>query len=317
MKRALNTIIRMADFILPALVWPAAWILKFVRRLGVHRLPLCRKTLLAVGVFPVRNHYFEPQFDFRSKLRPFSEDRQLPGIAWNVDGQLNFLDSLRFADELNWSEEGGELGFRFDNGAFESGDAEYWYQVIRLTKPRRLIEIGSGHSTLMARKALRRNQAEDPAYRCEHICVEPYEMPWLERSGVRVVRKRVEELDRQFFAELESGDILFIDSSHVIRPQGDVLFEYLEVLPSLKEGVIVHVHDIFSPKNYPLSWLEGEVRLWNEQYLVEAFMSHNPTWQIVGALNFLRHHHFERLKTVAPFLTEDREPGSFYIRRVA
>jgi len=119
-----------------------------------------------------------------------------------------------------------------------------------------------------------------------------------------------------FFSELQENDILFIDSSHVIRPQGDVLFEYLELLPTLNPGVIVHVHDIFSPRNYLSSWLQNEVRFWNEQYLLEAFMVHNDKWKIIGALNWLHHNHYERLKLIAPYLSLEREPGSFYIQKV-
>jgi hypothetical protein len=110
---------------------------------------------------------------------------------------------------------------------------------------------------------------------------------------------------------------LFIDSSHIIRPQGDVLFEYLELLPILNKGVIVHVHDIFSPKNYLKEWLEDEVKFWNEQYLLEAFMSNNSSWKIIGSLNLLHHNYYEKLKVVAPFLAPDREPGSFYIQKIA
>jgi len=270
-------------------------------------------------VFPIRDHYYEPQFDFRGSTRPLDEDRPLPGIDWNVEAQLEWLRSFGFAGELEdlSNARGDDLEFRFGNGAFESGDAEYWYQLIRRVKPRRLFEIGSGHSTLMARKALLRNTADDPAFSCRHVCIEPYEMPWLERAGVTVVRERVEDLKPEFFSDLDSGDILFIDSSHVIRPQGDVLFEYLQLMPMLNIGVIVHVHDIFSPRNYLQAWVKDEVRFWNEQYLLEAFLSHNASWRVIGALNYLHHHHFERLKAVAPHLTHDRDPGSFYIRRVA
>jgi hypothetical protein len=202
------------------------------------------------------------------------------------------------------------------NGSFESGDAEYLYQIIRLIRPRRLFEIGSGYSTLVAMRAIRRNREEDASYDCKHICIEPYEMPWLERTGVAVVRKRVEDLDVALFSELRSDDILFIDSSHVIRPQGDVLFEYLELLPTLADGVIVHIHDIFSPRNYPPLWIVEDVKFWNEQYVLEAFLSNNHDWRIIGALNYLRHNHYDRLKAVAPYLTPDREPGSFYIQKM-
>lgn len=93
--------------------------------------------------------------------------------------------------------------------------------------------------------------------------------------------------------------------------------EDLEILPSLKKGVIVHVHDIFSPNNYPKSWLADEVRLWNEQYLLEAFLSHNSSWEIIGALNFLHHQYPDKLKSVASFITPAREPGSFYLQKMA
>jgi len=273
---------------------------------------------MKMGVFPIRNHYYEPQFDHRETRQRPTEDRSLPGIDWNTGGQLETLATFEFASELvdTPQEAPDALGFYLKNGAFESGDAECWYQIIRARKPRRVFEIGSGNSTLMAIKAIRRNQDQDPGYRCKHVCIEPYEKAWLEETGVTVIRKRVEDIGPEIFAELEENDILFIDSSHVIKPWGDVLFEYLELLPTLKKGVIVHVHDIFSPRNYPRQWLEEEVKFWNEQYLLEAFLSHNHGWKIMCALNYLHHNHYEELEAAAPFLTPDREPGSFYLQKV-
>jgi len=300
-------------------VYPAAWLLKNIRRAGVHRLPLCKSALMNVGVFPIRNHYYEPQFDNRTPKLDFSQDRSLPGINWNISGQLEFLERFVFSPELvNIPKDKPEpLKFHFNNAMFKSGDAEYWYQLIRTIKPRKIFEVGSGNSTLMAMNALAQNQVDDPSYKCEHICIEPYEMPWLEESGVSVVRRKIEDVELSFLSELEENDILFIDSSHIIRPEGDVLFEYLELLPSLKKGVIVHIHDIFSPKNYLKQWLQDDVTFWNEQYLLEAFLTHNSTWKIVGALNYLHHNHYEKLKMIAPYLTPEREPGSFYIQKIA
>lgn len=229
------------------------------------------------------------------------------------------LKKFTFSEELlNLPDEKQDiLDFYWNNNTFLSGDAEYWYQLIRTVKPKKIFEIGSGNSTLMAVKAIHKNFEEDSKYSCKHICIEPYEMSWLEKLSVSVIRQKVEDIDLQFFSELGDNDILFIDSSHVIKPQGDVLFEYLEVLPSLRKGVIVHIHDIFSPKNYLKQWLEDEVRLYNEQYLLEAFLSHNSKWKIIGALNYLHHNHYKNLQAIAPFLTPEREPGSFYIQRSA
>ncbi len=317
MKIWKRKIISVIDVVVVPFVYPAAWLLKSIRAAGVHLLPRCKNALLEVGVFPILDHYYEPQFDNRISISDFSKDRNLQGINWNISDQLETLESFTFSNELaDLSQEKSEAPkFYLNNDAFGSGDAEYWYQLIRTVKPRRIFEIGSGNSTLMAIRAIEKNH-DDPSYQCEHICIEPYEMPWLEEAGVSVIRKKVEEMELSFFSELQEDDILFIDSSHIIRPQGDVLFEYLELLPSLNKGVIVHVHDIFSPKNYPKQWLQDEVRFWNEQYLLEAFLSHNSDWKILGALNYLHHNHYEKLKSVAPFLIPEREPGSFYIQKV-
>jgi predicted O-methyltransferase YrrM len=303
---------------LPA-AYPAAWVLKALRRKGLHKLPLCKRALLQVGVFPIRNHYYEPLFDFSGLRRPLDEDRSLPGIDWNVTGQLALLQSFRHQNELREipTRKVDELSFHFNNGAFDGGDAEFLYQLIRSKKPARIFEIGSGKSTQMALRAIGANCAEDRSYRCRQVCIEPYEAPWLERAGVEVIRRRVEEVGTALFDELGSGDLLFIDSSHIIRPQGDVLFEYLELLPRLRAGVIVHLHDIFSPRDYLRSWIVDEVRLWNEQYLLEAFLTGNREWRVIGALNFLHHHHATALREKCPFLAPEHEPGSFYIEKVA
>jgi hypothetical protein len=318
-KRLILKSLFLVDLALLPLVYPAAWLLKLVRRVGVHRLEVCRRALFRVGVFPIRDHYYEPRFDFSTPRISFAEDRPLGGIDWNVGGQIEFLSRLSRAGELSDlpRSEPRPLDYYLDNDAFLSGDAEYWYQIIRCLKPNRIFEVGSGHSTLMALRALRRNREDDPDYTCRHVCIEPYEAPWLEGTGVTLVREKIEDLDPAFFSELAKDDILFIDSSHVIRPQGDVLFEFLELLPSLAKGVVVHVHDIFSPRDYPEEWLQKRVLFWNEQYLLEAFLTSNRDWEVVGALNYLHHHHYERLRAVAPFLTPDREPGSFYIRKTS
>lgn len=318
MKSAFAIILPIIDGLLVSFVYLSALILKRVRQVGVHRLPGCKNALLNVGVFPIRNHYYEPQFDYRPRRLSFSKERNLPGLNWNVPEQLELLSSFTYKHELAdlQREMPDSLGFYLDNSNFKSGDTEYWYQIIRFFKPRRIFEVGSGHSTLIAIRAIRANQKEDSTYQCKHVCIEPYEMPWLEDTGVSIIRKKIEDMDVSFFSELEGDDILFIDSSHIIRPQGDVLFEYLELLPTLNEGVIVHVHDIFSPRNYLKQWLEEEVKFWNEQYLLEAFLTHNMSWKIIGALNYLHHHHYDKLKGTAPFLSLEREPGSFYIRKI-
>lgn len=282
-------------------------------------MPRCKRALFKIGVYPIIDHYYEPQFDIRESKRLFSQERPLPGIDWNIDEQLRLLGDLTFSNEVADmpTKQSAERRFYLNNGSFESGDAEFWYQIIRLKKPKRIFEIGSGNSTLMALQAIQMNRAEDPHYACEHVCIEPYEASWLEQTSASIIRSKVEDLDVAFFSALEENDILFIDSSHIIRPQGDVVYEFLELLPTLRKGVIVHIHDIFSPRNYLKRWLMDEVKFWNEQYLLEAFLSHNSGWKVIASLNYLHHRYFDELRAVAPFLTREREPGSFYLQRVA
>ena len=318
MKQALALLARLIDIVFVPVAILAALSLKGIRRLGVQRLPLCRKLLLGIGVLPVRRHYYEPFVHPDDLRKPLELQRNLPGIEWNIDGQREFLTELRYAAEIGdlTTPAASRTDFRLNNGSFESGDAEYLYQLIRAKKPRRIIEIGSGHSTLIARRAALRNKEESGQYECDHVCIEPFEAPWLEQAGVTVIRERVENVAAGLFAQLGTDDLLFIDSSHMIRPQGDVVTEYLEILPSLKPGVLVHVHDVFSPRDYLREWVVDRMWLWNEQYLLEAFLTHNDSWRVVGALNLLHHTHFEELRRVCPYLTRDREPGSFYIQRI-
>jgi Methyltransferase domain len=286
-------------------------------KLGPARLPSSTKSLKRMGLFPIRDHYYQPLFNDAHLVKPLSEVRRLPGIDWRHDSQVSLLALLGFADELRALHlerlPRNDLDFHIENGSFESGDAEFLYSMIRHLKPRRVFEVGSGNSTKIAQLAIKRNASEEGGI-AEHVCIEPYEMPWLEQLDVRVIRERVEDVGLGIFGQLESNDLLFIDSSHMIRPQGDVLFEYLELLPSLASGVFVHVHDIFTPRDYPDQWVRTDIRMWNEQYLLEALLSNSDRYEIVAALNYLQHVEYDRLSAVCPYLTPQREPGSFYFR---
>jgi hypothetical protein len=321
MRKFLRLCLPLIDLAFVPVAAIASLAMRMIRRGGIGRLPLTSRTLRRVGVFPILDHYYEPLFNPAHLRKPLLEDRNLIGIDWNVAEQLDLLGKFRFNDELIRFPVDPQAthGYYYRNGAFESGDAEYLYNMIRLCKPRRIFEIGSGQSTLLASSAVAANRGEDANYQCEQLCIEPYEASWLGRLDVTVVRKPVELMDTSLFRQLEKDDILFIDSSHMIRPQGDVLFEYFEILPILKPGVLIHIHDIFSPKDYLEEWIVSDIRFWNEQYLLEAFLSYNSEFKIIGALNFLKHHHPKELTDACPILRaqlEFREPASFWLRRV-
>jgi len=319
MRGVLEALAAIVDVVLSPLTLVAALWLKTVRGVGVHRMKVARAVMRAVGVFPVRDHYYEPLFQPGQLTRSLREVRALPAVHLDVAGQLALLERLRYEEELVAfpRRRPAGLGYYYDNESFGPGDAEILYAMIRHARPRRVIEIGSGRSTLMAAAAIRRNREDDPSRACDHVCVEPYEMPWLESLGVRVVRERVEGVAPELFAGLGPDDLLFIDSSHVIRPQGDVVFEYLELLPRLARGVLVHVHDITTPRDVPDDWIRERVRFWNEQYLLEAFLSFNREFRVIAALNMLKHDHFDALAAACPVLRAEpwREPGSFWMVR--
>jgi hypothetical protein len=319
-SRLLLRVVSVIDVIAaPFTMVAAAW-LKSLRVLGLQYAPVSKRILLRIGVFPVRDHYYEPMINPKHLRHPLSDRRPLPAVDLNVEEQLSLLAQFTFQKELLAfpADKTDRLEFYYRNASFMSGDAEYFYSFIRLLKPRRIVEIGCGFSTLMARNAIVKNQAEDSSYSCEHVCIEPYEQPWLEELGVTLIRDRVEKCDPAVFASLQKGDILFIDSSHVIRPQGDVLFEYLELLPQLKSGVYVHIHDIFTPQDYLKEWVCDENKMWNEQYLLEAFLCFNREFRVIGALNYLKTYHGVAVGDRLPVLNsemEKREPGSFWLVR--
>lgn len=305
------------DLCLAPLVFCAALVMKLTRCTSIKWLPCSKRIFDAVGIYPIRNHYYEPYIDAPTLAKRLPKPRRLPGVDMNDAMQLSILEEFDFNEELLRMPvtPTGEQEYYFANNMFNPPDSEYLYNFLRWSKPRRIIEIGSGMSTLMAQNALRKNQEEDPAYACQHTCIEPYEVPWLESTGVTVIRKRVEEVDPSLVDGLEANDLLFIDSSHIIRHHGDVLVEYLSLLPRLKPGVFVHVHDIFSPYNYPSEWVCNQRLFWNEQYLLEAFLTHNAHFQVVGALHYLSRKYRPQLQAKSPHMDESCLATSFYMMR--
>lgn len=292
-----------------------------LRQIARHRegMPRFQRYIDGAG-FQIRSdHYYEPTYSENDLPSDTSVERRLPGLDLNESGQLELISSLAFGDELKSIplEKPSEAEFGYHNETYGFGDAEVHYSLIRLKKPKRIVEIGSGNSTLMAGLAVKANQRDDPDYVCERICVEPYEMAWLESTGVTVIRQRVETIDLSVFQALEADDMLFIDSSHVIRPWGDVLREFQEIVPSLNPGVLVHVHDVFTPRDYPEAWLRDRRRLWNEQYLLESFLAFNFQFEVVCALNWLKHHHWDAISRACPMLGNHptANPGAFWFRR--
>jgi GH24 family phage-related lysozyme (muramidase) len=317
------------DVLLALLVTPCARLLRFVRSQGLLNLPRCTRALDQAGLLPVREHYYEPYLKPDHLRRDLDTPRDLPGLELRVAAQLELLGSFTHQSELAaMPMQPAPLRYGYRNNTFGPVDAGLLYGMIRHLRPRRIVEVGCGMSTLVIRVALeaaRQGNTTD-TITCEHVCIEPYEHPWLDQLPVRVIRDPLERMDPcGLAASLDSGDLLFIDSSHVVKPQGDVLFMIQEVLPRLRPGVVVHFHDIFTPRDYPSSWLLGARVLWTEQYLLESFLCGNPDWDVLLAANLLAKDHHQALAEVLPLLRDYPQgllpglppvfPNSFYIRK--
>jgi len=313
-KQALRGLVdRLGAVYLLIVFWP-------LKRIAGKRYGLPRFVAMSdrLGLHVLTTHYYEPTYREVDLPADTTGERPLPGLDLNVDGQLALLARCTFQAELQAIPriKPDDMAYGYSAAMFGPGDAEMAYNMIRLFRPRRIVEIGSGDSTLIAQLAIRANRAADPGYDCRQTCIEPYEKPWLERAAVTLHRARVEQVDLAVFDALAADDILFVDSSHVIRPHGDVLREFLEIIPRLQPGVIVHVHDIYTPRDYPERYLRRQRRLWNEQYLLEAYLSFNPRAEVLCAANWLSHNHRAAFAAACPVFGADpeREPASFWFR---
>jgi hypothetical protein len=254
-------------------------------------------------------HYYEPIPDFRAiTSEQLERRREFPSIDFRWDDQLRLLDELSaYAPELNEINRAD-----FENHYFDGFDAAVYYSLIRRLKPGRVIEIGSGYSTRFAHKALTRNADGGTL-----TCIEPFPEERLNglRLNVEVLQQRVEDVDVEFFSQLEANDILFIDSSHTVKFGSDVCYEFLELLPTLRPGVWVHVHDIFFPHDYPAEWLLKRRLALNEQYLLEAFLSFNREFQVALANYWLCLDHGDDVARLWPNAAPSKA-SSFWMKRV-
>lgn len=276
------------------------------------------------GLHITPNHYYQPIPDTaRLEDHLWSGRSSLPGLNMNEALQMELLSAFQsnFKEEydcLPRQPTGNPHEFYLANGNFVNVDAEVLYCMVRHFKPRRIYEIGSGMSTLLSARAALRNE-RDGCPPCELVAIEPYPNEVLRRGFpglTRLLEKRVEDVPLSEFGLLSESDILFIDSSHVLRIGNDVQYEYLELLPRLNRGVIIHIHDIFLPAEYPRHWVTGMRRFWTEQYLLQAFLAFNSSFEVLWAGSYM--HLMQPEKLQAAFASYDRAktlPGSLWMRR--
>jgi predicted O-methyltransferase YrrM len=244
------------------------------------------------------------------------------GIDFNERSHQRILseDFPKFIEDYDYPEKEEDVNQEYDfftrNSQFSWLDARAAFVLMRKWNPTRVIEVGSGFSSLLMADVNRRFLGG----KCQLTCIEPYPRPFLKQGvpGIsKLIEEKVQHLPLEIFEALESGDMLFIDSSHVSKTGSDVNHLYFEVLPRLKPGVKVHIHDIFLPNEYLKDWVLKEHRSWNEQYLLRALLMYSSAFHVVFGCSYAFALMPDKVKT-ALSLSKGHVfgGGSFWIEKV-
>jgi len=265
--------------------------------------------------------------ELRDNRSRWDRPSELPGVDVDVATMSKRLGVLAEQWEQEFAEVTGDYLVNTRRGfgpGYPQFDARTLYYFLREHKPRRYLEVGSGLSTYYASLAGARNAAEGSPLTI--TCIEPYPFDALKTlDGFELVQGFVQDTPLEVFESLESGDVLFIDSSHALKIDSDVAYLFLEVLPRVKPGVFVHIHDVPFPFNTPYpadTWLFGErwPVYWNEAMIVQTFLAFNSGFDVLLSVPMIRHHDesflVDRFDDYVPLAKDANPPSSLWIQRV-
>jgi hypothetical protein len=283
-----------------------------------------RISSLTEKLFVVPGHFYSPIVDVEQVRARYDKARHdvSPPQAIQVDEQamrvlweelLPFLQDTPFPEEADPA-----CRYFFRNPAFGCGDGSILHAMLRRYRPKRLVEVGSGYSSACSIETIDRylDSQVDVSF------VEPYPALLLELLGQdRAARctihtTGVQDAPASVFTQLEDGDFLFIDSTHVLKTGSDVCHELFNVLPLLKPGVFVHFHDIFWPFEYGAEWVIKQNRSWNEIYGLRAFLMYNEAFEIVFFNDWFAWHERDLIEAGYPKMLKNTG-GSIWLRKAA
>lgn len=262
--------------------------------------PLLRRGARRAGFHLVRANYYSPIPDL--DLLPdevFDEPRPMPGVNLRLDEALERLERDLGPHIAAWV----PSRWQADNPMYGALDGEVLFAMVAHLAPRQVLEIGGGWSTHCIA------DAAPPV----HEIVDPYPSHLLDDFDVKQIGAT--DIPLQRFDELGSGDVLFIDTTHTVKPGSDVNYLLLEVLPRLSPGVVVHVHDFFRPFEYPRELFEDFGVYWQEHYLLQALLV-GGAFEVLMANHALSRLHFDRVRSVVPSLTEQARPSALWLRKL-
>ncbi len=249
-------------------------------------------------------HFYSPITDgaeLRENESAIWDKDDYAGIDFNEDSHRELLQVInRYAPEFQYPAEtpADPNAYFTTNGQFMGGDALTLYALLRHWQPKRIIETGSGFSSLLMADVNNR-----PLGGQSHItCIEPYPRPFLIAGvpGIQgLIQKKIQDVPLETFDALEAGDIFFVDTSHICKTGSDVNHIYFKIFPRLKKGVYIHVHDIFFPNEYPRNWVIDQNRSWNEQYLLRALLMYSTAFKVLFGCSIANERYKELLPTTA------------------
>jgi peptidoglycan/LPS O-acetylase OafA/YrhL/predicted O-methyltransferase YrrM len=269
-------------------------------------------------------HFYSPMYDpqelvvNRALIWP-SKPRPTLDLDWHDEKQLDLCNRIFAAQEpLALRREPSEDPTEYwcGNDQYPPLDAWVLAAMLRHLRPTRMIEIGSGFSSLVTARVNR----EEFAHSMHFTCIEPYPRNFLTAGvgGISELRQElIQDSPLDLFTELTDSDILFIDTSHTVKTGGDVTWIFHEIIPRLQAGVVVHVHDFFLPYEYPENWvMEG--RGWNETYLVRSFLGYNSSFEVLWATQYMLERYPDSIARA--FRPDDdsiaRAGGSLWFQRI-
>jgi len=270
----------------------------------------------------VPRNYYSPVPNLELLPEDIFERRSpLGGVDLGVEAAIELIEGelAPYVAELAVPRAGpAEPGtFFLENENYESVDAELLYALLRARKPRRVLELGSGFTTLLIGEAARRNAAD--GVDTEHVAYDPFPRAQILGEAppppTRFEPLGATDVPLDAFEALEAGDVLFVDTTHTVKLGSDVNHIVLELLPVLAPGVIVHFHDIFLPWEYPREWFETMQYYWAEQYLLQAFLAYNDAFEVLVPAQAVARDHPQRLAAVVPSFSPGKRPGAIWLRR--
>jgi hypothetical protein len=270
------------------------------------------------GVQIVPKNFYSPIPEIKSLPQDLWDRRsELAGIDFDLDTQLAWIEQKigpamkEFSPATEQTANPHE--YTLANDSYGRVGADILYGIVRGLKPRRILELGSGQSTLIMAEAVLANAEEEVS--TELRTFDPFpSIAGSDNPGIASLRHiAAQDVPSQEFAALKKGDILFIDTTHTVKLGSDVNHLLLDVLPNLKPGVIVHIHDIFLPYEYPREFADRAI-YWNEQYLLQAFLIGNPNVEILCATYALCRDRSQAISKLAPTWIPGASASAFWFR---